>query len=157
MGCLLGLLHLKTLLAGRAKACTGFLLIQQHWAAQHACGRTRPADCVPSEAPVGQHTHPERARPFALSRTPVCCIPMHFLIVSDICGVYLNWPLTCVSGARLWLVTPGMLTLLRWMYFKKTSAFRLARVQAYTHTGTKNKESDVLNWAAVYLRQTCWP
>lgn len=62
----------------------------------------------------------------------------------------LDWPLTCVSGARLWLVTPDMLTLLRWMYFRKTSAFRRARVQACMQTDKQLSD----RYRVIYCRST---
>lgn len=62
---------------------------------------------------------------------PWCC---YFLPVV----MYYNqqhWPLTCCSGPLVWPAAPGMLTLFLWMYFRNTSAFLRARVQACKEHG----------------------
>ena len=50
-----------------------------------------------------------------------------------------HWPFTCCSGPRVWLAALGMLTLFLWMYLRKTSAFRRARVQAWERQSVKSQ------------------
>lgn len=85
--------------------------------------------------------------------------PLNFFINACIFVQYISVcsPLTCCSGTlecpvtsvtpvtpetvTLWPEMVAMVTLLRWMYLRKTSAFRLARVQACDHGRTPPQTS----------------
>lgn len=79
-------------------------------------------------------------------------------------------PLTCCSGTlecpvtsvtpvipetvTLWPEMFAMVTLLRWMYLRKTSAFRLARVQACNH-GNETQVTPSSGIKNLKIRQNC--